>query len=102
MSVHLSIHLGSCSFSRQTFSMGGDHWGSIFLDEQRRAGISGSAAEWRALADLIIELADDIEWRSAAAGLSPLEVVRRDAVRQEQHLRLLADRLERVGGDLDD
>lgn len=96
MSVHVSVHLGSCKLSRQTYALSGDHWGAVYLDEGRDFSVSGSAAEWRALADLCIELADDIDFRAAIdLPLSASEVQRREAVRQEQRLRLLADRLER-------
>lgn len=97
MSVQVSIHLGSAAYSRQTFLMGDDGFGSLYLDESKSTKIIGDEAHLRLLADELLTLADDIAYRSFP--LSADEVRRREATRQAQRVRLLAQKLERTGGE---
>lgn len=97
MSVNLTIHLSRLTYSRMTFASVGEPFGALYLDESRDVNIMGTEEQMRVLADQLLELADEIAYRSYP--LSADEVRLREATRQGQHLRLLAQRLERTGGE---
>lgn len=105
MTIFTSIHLSNVAFSRHAFVAGRDAFGTLYLDAAKDSAITGSERQLRALADELLELADDVAFQSTKGQFAPLsaaELARQEETRQAQRLALLRERLERVGGDLDD